>query len=49
MLPVPQSVGAAVGFVDHVRVYGFDLKERLHCVGFQVNEEYYAQEFDPND
>lgn len=34
------------GQFDHVRVYGFDFKERLQSVGFQVTEEYYAQQLD---
>ncbi|BAZ17833.1 putative methyltransferase [Calothrix sp. NIES-4071] len=36
------------GQFDHVRVYGFDIKERLESVGFVVSEKYYAQEIDPN-
>lgn len=28
---------------DHVRLYGLDYKEKLACVGFNVNEDYYIQ------
>jgi Methyltransferase domain len=37
------------GQFDHVRTYGFDLKERLESVGFHVSEEYYAQQLDTSD
>jgi hypothetical protein len=45
----PKEREKRFGQFDHVRVYGFDLKERLESVGFKVDIENYAQKLNPQD